>query len=759
MLGRTLIILGLVVAITCRADAREMELRELITALQAQGYTILYSSGLVKEGQRVSVESVDMASLRRELARFDLALEDRDGVWVVVRSGETPADSKHTAIEVELPVLETVIVTGSMHRLPYIGSTASGFSFTPEDLRLVPTLGSDAVRATLRLPGVSSVGVSAKPRIRGGLQDELLVMQDGVELLEPFHLADYHSPYSSIDYHTIESLDVYTGGFPSRYGYRMSGVMDISNQWLEDDYNTDLGVSSFAAFVHTRGEFGSQRPTDWLLSYRQGDLSDLTDYIDIRSGDPTYKDFSGRIITELSETLSLNAGVVYAEDDIVFRDDEERASSQIDNSYSWVGAEWLLSQRLATRFTLSWLDFDREKLQASFEEDEEDPGKGGFLDHRQDVRRLALRNDWSSLAGKTRWEFGWQLEYNEAQYRHRSRIDRGELADILGTEGEIEREIRAEPGGWSGGTYAQLEWEVTDRFTIQPSLRWDFQNYYIDADSEQQLSPRLGMAYWWNDATLLRLSLGRFYQQEGIQELQVIDGVTRFFQPQYSDQAVAGIQWQRGDLDLVAELYYKRYDDQKGRFENIFNPFVLLPEMEPDRVGLWPERALARGFDLDGRLQLLDPLAGFFRYSYMDAEDRVAGEWVDRRWSQRHTVNTGLVWQGPTFSVSLALTWHSGWRTTVLPPYVPEDTVIPVESVLNNTELDDYFSLDFGARKHWEFPRARLEVYADIINLTDHENPAGIDFDIEEVDGGYALTPDHETLLRRVPSVGITLSF
>ena len=94
-----------------------------------------------------------------------------------------------------------------------------------------------------------------------------------------------------------------------------------------------------------------------------------------------------------------------------------------------------------------------------------------------------------------------------------------------------------------------------------------------------------------------------------------------------------------------------------------------------------------------------------------------------------------------------------------MPAFIPEDTVVPVEDVLNNTELDDYLSLDLGARKLWEFSRARVEIYADIINITDHRNLAGIDFDIEEVEGGYELFPDEETLLGRVPSVGITLSF
>ena len=94
-----------------------------------------------------------------------------------------------------------------------------------------------------------------------------------------------------------------------------------------------------------------------------------------------------------------------------------------------------------------------------------------------------------------------------------------------------------------------------------------------------------------------------------------------------------------------------------------------------------------------------------------------------------------------------------------MPAFVEEDVVIPVESVLNNTELSDYVSLDVSARKHWKFTRHQIEIYADIVNITDHKNQAGIDYDVEEVDGGFELTPDSETLLGRVPSIGITLSF
>ena len=755
----------LLTTVSAWAQQREMALTVLIQELRQQGHAIIYSSSLVHSGQRVQVEGVDLGALREALPSLGLQLEKHEGAWVITRGPYAVPEEDNPEAESagDDTLLETVIVTGSLHRFPYVGPSSSAWSFGPDDLTLVPSLGSDAMRAALRLPGMSSVGVSAKPQIRGGLKDELLVMQDGVELLEPFHLADYHSAYSSVDHHTIETLDIYTGGFPSRYGNRMSGVMDIRNEWEQDQYNTDIGVSTFSTFLHTRGTFGEQRPSAWLLSLRHGDLTDLTDYIDTRSGEPKYADASLRLNVALSGQVDLSVGAVYANDDIEFDDGEEFAFSRIDTRYFWGSLDSRFSPLLRSRFTVSWLDFDRKKQQGSFEEPDEDekeddPDKGGALDHRQEIQRLALRNDWSALYAGARVELGWQAEYNRGEYRHTSLINRGELADIIGTQRLVARDLHVEPRGWSGGAYLQAEWALTPTLTIQPSLRWDSQDYY-DGGREQQLSPRLGLAWEISDQLRSRVSLGRFHQPEGIHELQVLDGITRFFPPQHSDQIVAGFEWRREELEVVGEFYYKRYGDQKGRFENMFNPFVLLPEMEPDRVGLYPDKAQARGFDLDGRWRFSETLDSFFRYSYMDARDHLDGKWVDRRWSQRHTVNTGLAWQRNGLVLSLAITWHSGWRSSALPEFVPEDTVIPATEALNNTVLREYFSLDVSARKSWEIGRTRWEIYADISNLTDRKNQAGIDYDVEEVDGGYALTPDQETLLGRVPSIGITLSF
>ena len=172
-----------------------------------------------------------------------------------------------------------------------------------------------------------------------------------------------------------------------------------------------------------------------------------------------------------------------------------------------------------------------------------------------------------------------------------------------------------------------MEYELGSGLIVQPCVRWDFQTYY-DGKVRHQLSPRLGMAYEVSDKLDLRFSLGRFFQPEALHELQILDGETEYFAPQRSDHFVLGLDWQGDKARFVADIYYKNYRIQKRRYENIFNPFVLLPELEPDRVGISPAKAFAQGIDLDLAYVFSPDLNTSLRYSYMSAKDRLNGTWV-----------------------------------------------------------------------------------------------------------------------------------
>ena len=139
-----------------------------------------------------------------------------------------------------------------------LGTGSSVHTLTSQDFEKIPEFGDDALRIANHLPGTASLGLSARPYVRGGLQDETLVLFNDVELLEPFHLKDFQSVFSGFNPSVIESVDVYTGGFPVRYGDRMSGVMDIAPSGAAGGFGADLMISFLTASAAAGGNDGER---------------------------------------------------------------------------------------------------------------------------------------------------------------------------------------------------------------------------------------------------------------------------------------------------------------------------------------------------------------------------------------------------------------------------------------------------------------------------------------------------------------------
>ena len=475
--------------------------------------------------------------------------------------------------------IETIIVTGSRYYIPHYRGVLSSTFLSAEEMNLVPALGGDAMRVVTKMPGVSSVGVTAKPQVRGGLADEVLILMDGVELLDPFHLADFYSVFSTIDDRTIDSIDFYTGGFPARYGNRMSAVMDVSSALPIAEPGTELGISLFSTFINTRGVSDGERPKDWIVSARRGNLSEISRLTDSKWGEPSYADAFGRVAVQLKDTTNLHFGAMLISDDVVLTDDEESAGSEVDTQHIWSRIDHQIAENFYGSLVMSYLRSDREQFQRIAEEEpdpeEEEADVPGFLDYDQTIERFTLRNDYSfALGNEHLLEFGLQAEYGDSSYNYASRIDRGVIAEVLGLAPIIQGNSQVESQGWSGGIYASMHAQITSKFSLQPGLRWDVQDYYF-GKSDDQFSPRLGLSYEPNDQLRLHASLGRFYQPEGQQELQIRDGLNTFSEPQKSDQIIMGAEWERDELRIKGEAYYKEYDQLKPRYENLFNTFVL----------------------------------------------------------------------------------------------------------------------------------------------------------------------------------------
>lgn len=174
-------------------------------------------------------------------------------------------------LEAELSLHEIVVTPGSFDLMRE--ESAARQTLSREDIQSIPQFGEDIYRAVKRLPGIASNDYSARFTVRGGEHNEVLVLLDGLELYEPFHLKDINGGgLSIVDVQAIGGLTLITGGFPAEFGNRLSGVFDITSAAPNAARRrTSLGISFLNARFMSEGTFAGDQG-QWLFSARRGYL-------------------------------------------------------------------------------------------------------------------------------------------------------------------------------------------------------------------------------------------------------------------------------------------------------------------------------------------------------------------------------------------------------------------------------------------------------------------------------------------------------
>jgi len=298
---------------------------------------------------------------------------------------------------------------------------------------------------------------------------------------------------------------------------------------------------------------------------------------------------------------------------------------------------------------------------------------------------------------------------------------------------------------------------ATERLAVELGLRWDTQSY-AETDSDRQWSPRMNLLYQAGDATRLRASWGRYGQFQGINELQVEDGVDEFFPTQKADHAIVGLeQGLPAGFALRVEGYRKDYRELRPRYESLFDPLSLVPELRWDRVRIDPDSALAEGVEWLLTRRSDDPWNGWFNYTWSRVRDEVHGEDVRRSWDQTHSVGGGLTWSDDAWHVTLAATYHTGWPTTPVRVVERDPAPAGIEIGPRNSErLADFASVDLRVSRDFALPRGDLTVFAEVTNALNRQNPCCVDFSYGyDADGGLVLDREYRHWLPLVPSVGV----
>ncbi len=136
----------------------------------------------------------------------------------------TAADSRVLNIELSPGIALRELVVESER----VRSSAGYVAARPRDIARIPMpdLTGDLAGYLAAMPGVVTVGDrGGQFFIRGGEPAQNLVQIDGVMVYQPMHILGFYSAFPS---GIISRSDIYAGGFGTRFGERISSVIDVA---------------------------------------------------------------------------------------------------------------------------------------------------------------------------------------------------------------------------------------------------------------------------------------------------------------------------------------------------------------------------------------------------------------------------------------------------------------------------------------------------------------------------------------------------
>lgn len=725
-------------------------------------------------GVRVELEGSRISTTTGSDGRFELGSLPAGPLTLQLRRvGYTPLSVSVVAgdgewlelvMERAPTTLADVVITPGHFGVMGEGPVATSRTLTREQIAASPQMGEDVFRLVSRLPGVASSDFSAAFRVRGGANDELLVMLDGLPLVEPYHLKDFDGALSIVDAGAVGSVALSAGGFGAEYGDRLTGVLDVRTRESEPGpARTELALTLTALRGTSRGSFDDDRGS-WLLSARLGFL----DYALRLAGEsrddfhPRYGDLYGKVTWRPAPEHRLSLHFLRADDRLRYQGDPSEALlvSSYESGYVWGSWRAQLDDRLeaTTLVSLGRLRWNRQGDRFS-----------SFLalpdlairDHRS-YRVATFRQDWS-WAPLEQFVVSWGAEARRGaatyDYYRMERYPLEERGRLV-----IRRDTLAlapTPDASEMGAYISQRVRPWSALTVEGGIRLDRQGQ----TGEREWSPRVSAALRAGPSTTLRAAWGRYSQAQGLYELQAQDGVSDFGAAERAEQRVVGVEQRLGWATARLEAYDRLQRVVRPRWSGVDHELELFPEVGPDRRLISPTSARARGVELLLERAVPSPGARLIwsaNYALASSEEEVDGRAVPRPLDQRHTAGLEVGYRlGERWQVSGAWVYHTGWPSTMV-EYVVDTigslVVLDREFGPRNGERQPaYQRVDLRVTRVFQLGRTRLTAFVDVFNVLDRR-----------LEVRWRPPPPFETVtsrdrfdqwLPRVPSFGVTWEF
>ncbi len=145
--------------------------------------------------------------------------------------------------------LDEVVIQTDIEKINIKSTQMSVNKLTSKTIKQIPVvLGeSDIIKSIILLPGVTSAGEGASGfNVRGGAADQNLILLDEAIVFNSSHLFGFFSVFNP---DVIKDVKLFKGGIPSKYGGRLSSVLDI---YQKEGNNKDFKLTGGIGLISSR---------------------------------------------------------------------------------------------------------------------------------------------------------------------------------------------------------------------------------------------------------------------------------------------------------------------------------------------------------------------------------------------------------------------------------------------------------------------------------------------------------------------------
>lgn len=544
----------------------------------------------------------------------------------------------------------------------------SSVKLSPMEVKSLPALmgEKDVFKTLLLFPGVQSASEGTSGiYVRGGNADQNLIILDEANIYNASHLLGFFSIFNG---DAIKSVELIKGGFPARYGGRLSSVVDVRmKDGNKKEFHGEGGIGLISSHVMLEGPIIKNKAS-FMFSARRTyfDLL-IRPMLAIVSPEMSagyfFHDFNAKINFDLGDKDKIFISGYWGKDKFYMKEKVPDYKTNMNlfwqNGTASVRWNHIFANRLFANMSLVFNDY---KMNIGMSEEEYK--KEIFnLRYNSGIRDYAVKYDMNYNINTTH-----TLLMGASVTLHQSSPQALVWKDDLMDTSSIVREF-----GLESAIYIEdeIKWK---KWKMNPGVR--FVLFSVKNKSYFMPEPRFSISYNIKDNLAIKASYALMNQYMMLLSSTSVGmptdlwvPVTDRVKPQRSQQVAIGAvyDWLRPKLAFSVEAYYKKMDNILGMVEgSSFMMDALEGIFDPDEMQTirWEDNVTAGQGWAYGVEFLIRKTAGKFTgwVGYTLAwvthqfDDHNFGQKYPARYDRRHDVSIALIYS-PTPRVNISLTW------------------------------------------------------------------------------------------------------